>query len=417
MDVAYNYLPTETKHCVGYVGTFPGSFDAEAGTAILNACEVKGQECLETLERHSLIERYILGSESQTELRYRLHTLIREYFNLSTPQRRFCCGTFLSSFASHYITEFLELYNVSIKGNDFIVHKLAVDNHNLQYLLKIVLLHEQQLPCHYRFIKRYIVKPSMKNKEAAAVVAFAYSNEQIEFDKTGVNEDLFSALSIHQEFFRTVLSESKYDFLYADLLGKLYEFKCKMWDHHQYCRCTEICEVAFTMWMSHNGSLSIETCFSCSSLLILRRIRTIFFFMTFFTVLYCILCFAALVFIICLCLYVTALFTHKSIFSALVFSAHLFKQEIICYANYVILSPAVLFCLLRATSVFFCIMYWENMPPLGIQWIDIDHLFFLVILVFIECILKRVKPLFVYLCTPLVIYLHIVYPLELYFSG
>ncbi len=392
MDVAFTYLPTETKGCVGYVGAFPGSFEEEAGTAILNACEVKGQECLETLESRSLIERNILGSGSRTELRYRLHTLIREYFKVRTQQRFFYCGPFNTSFVSHYITEFLELYNVSIKGNDFIAHKLEIDNHNLQYLVKFVLLDESHLACHHN------VKPFMNNREVAAVVAFACINEQIELDKTEDEKKLFSALNEHQEFLRTILSETMYDYLCADVLGKLYDVECGMKSqNYTHCRCAELNKLVLNMLMSHRGNQSIKSRFSCSVLLIISCALTIFF-MTWFAILYCIFCFVALVSIICWCIYITALFTHKSIFSALVFFLQSFRQKIIFYARYLISSQAVLLYLLRATSV---VVYWRIMPPLAMMQC-IHILPFLAILVFNECLLKRVKPLLVYLCIPLI---------------
>ncbi len=247
MDIAYSYLPTETKKCVSYVCGFPGSFNESAGRNVLNSCGVKGQDCLETLESRSLIEHYWFG----TEFRYQMHRLIREYFrfNQSTD--------FDPNFQEYYLSAFLELYTEGgTAGHDstYTAHKFTVEFPNLEHLFKILL------------------NLSIYEREAG-VLAFGYINEQVTFhEHANFSKKLFRALNTYKQYLWTTLGEVRYNSLYADLLGQLYESECKLQHNYDECRCAEMCKTAFTLWYSQHscGLKSSELsvyCFDCPLML------------------------------------------------------------------------------------------------------------------------------------------------------
>ncbi len=250
MDIAYSYLPTEAKVCVRYVCAFPGSFDENAGRNILNSCGVKGQECLVTLESRSLIEYYWLG----TEFRYRVHRLIREYFRLHIFDP-LTLSDFDPNFQEHYLTAFLELYTQTGAADaDYIEHKFAVDFSNLEHLFQILLN----------------VSISLIYEREASVLAFGYINGRIPFQEhTNLRKQLFSALNNYKQYLWTTLGKDRYNSLYADLLGHLYESECKLQHNYSGCRCTEICKTAFDMWFTYglrSSDLSLQ-CFNCPVML------------------------------------------------------------------------------------------------------------------------------------------------------
>lgn len=256
MDSAYSYLSMEVKQCANYVHAFPGSFDELSGITILDACGVEGQECLEVLESRSLIERYWL----ETEFRYQLHRLIKEYFSLHTFGE---LTPFDPVFQEHYTTMFLELYSKreSTEATDFpSTHKFSVEIPNLEHLFMV--LHND-------------LSHDLICEEGVAVLAFGYINQHIHFHDNNVfRNELFNCLRRYKQFLAIVLGEVNYNSIYADLLEKLYNSKCKLQYHHEECSCAELCTNALTlisMWHLDGLNLSIN-CLICIVFLITQNL-------------------------------------------------------------------------------------------------------------------------------------------------
>ena len=68
MDVAFERLGI-LKHCGYVLSLFPGSFDEQAGTAVIQ------KECLKLYFKHSLVNKYSFAYN----YRYKVHRLIKEY--------------------------------------------------------------------------------------------------------------------------------------------------------------------------------------------------------------------------------------------------------------------------------------------------------------------------------------------------
>ena len=77
IELAITYLHEDTRLCGRNISLFPGSFSKEASLTILGENGVKhAEECLKTLYRNSLLQRYEL--DGVRRLRY--HMLIKQFF-------------------------------------------------------------------------------------------------------------------------------------------------------------------------------------------------------------------------------------------------------------------------------------------------------------------------------------------------
>ncbi len=134
MDIAYSHLTDNMRYCAKLIAMFPGSFGEEAGETILKGCGQTGQVCLQSLERRSLIQRYLLGEE----YRYQLHRLIREYFANFTTGTGANDTEFLRAYKSFFTDYFVELLNNTNK-DDATIRKYEIEHHNWNALFKLYL--------------------------------------------------------------------------------------------------------------------------------------------------------------------------------------------------------------------------------------------------------------------------------------
>ena len=116
------------KDCGYVLSLFPGSFDEQAGTAIVQ------KECLELYFKHSLLNEYSLAYN----YRYKMHRLIKEYLQEKISIRQ--NTTFIMKFRAYF--ESLLLKHVMSQGNDKSETKkysLSLELHNLDYLKELLL--------------------------------------------------------------------------------------------------------------------------------------------------------------------------------------------------------------------------------------------------------------------------------------
>jgi archaellum biogenesis ATPase FlaH len=127
MDVAFERLGI-LKDCGYGLSLFPGSFDEQAGTAIVQ------KECLELYFKQSLLNEYSLAYN----YRYKMHRLIKEYLRekISISENT----TFIIKFRA-YFESLLLTYAKSQKNDKSETEKypLSLDLHNLDYLKELLL--------------------------------------------------------------------------------------------------------------------------------------------------------------------------------------------------------------------------------------------------------------------------------------
>ena len=127
MDVAFDRLGI-LKDCGYVLSLFPGSFNEQAGTAIVET------ECLELYFKHSLLNEYSFAYK----YRFKIHRLIKEYL-----QEKISIGdntTFIIRFRAYF--ESLLLTHAMNHGNDKSEtenYSLSLELHNLHYLKELLL--------------------------------------------------------------------------------------------------------------------------------------------------------------------------------------------------------------------------------------------------------------------------------------
>ena len=127
MDVAFERLGI-LKDCGYVLSLFPGSFDEQAATAIIQ------KECLELYFKHSLLNEYLFAYG----YRYKLHRLIKEYL-----QEKISIGentTFMIKFQAYFKSWLLD--HAMRQENDKLVtekYSLSFELHNLNYLKELLL--------------------------------------------------------------------------------------------------------------------------------------------------------------------------------------------------------------------------------------------------------------------------------------
>ena len=150
MDVAFNRLGV-LKDCGYVLSLFPGSFDEQAGTAIIQ------KECLKTYLKHSLLNEYSLAFN----YRYKMHRLIKEYL-----QEKISIGdntTFITKFRK-YFEALLLAYVIRqeiIDESDAQKYTLSLELHNL-HLLKELLLTDLHLSSEELTILAFLSVSEMK---------------------------------------------------------------------------------------------------------------------------------------------------------------------------------------------------------------------------------------------------------------
>ena len=127
MDVAFERLGI-LKNCGYILSLFPGSFDEQAATAIVQ------KECLELYFKHSLLNEYLFAYD----YRYKMHRLIKEYL-----QEKISIGentTFMIKFQAYFKSWLLD--HAMSQENDKLVtekYSLSFELHNLNYLKELLL--------------------------------------------------------------------------------------------------------------------------------------------------------------------------------------------------------------------------------------------------------------------------------------
>ena len=124
MDLIFSKL--SFLRCGYIISFFPGSFSKEAGVAILHS-----NKCLETYERHSLLDKYFLGRQ----YRYKIHRLIREYLNSKAAMEK---NEFQTRFINYY-TQFLLNYANQSESNVIDEHVLETESKNIHLFERLLL--------------------------------------------------------------------------------------------------------------------------------------------------------------------------------------------------------------------------------------------------------------------------------------
>ena len=126
MDLIFSKL--NSLRCGYILSFFPGSFNKEAGVAILHS-----SKCLEMYERHSLLEEYFIGRQH----RYKIHRLIREYLkSKATTEESWIL--FKSRFCEYY-TIFLLQYAMHSELDITDEHVLESESKNIHLFQHILL--------------------------------------------------------------------------------------------------------------------------------------------------------------------------------------------------------------------------------------------------------------------------------------
>ena len=126
MDLIFSKL--SSLRCGYIISFFPGSFSKEAGVAIL-----RSNKCLETYERHSLLDKYFLGHQ----YRYKIHRLIREYLKSKATTEE-SMTLFKSRFCEYY-TIFLLQYATHSELDITDEHVLESESKNIHLFQHILL--------------------------------------------------------------------------------------------------------------------------------------------------------------------------------------------------------------------------------------------------------------------------------------
>ena len=112
--------------CTG-VSLFPGSFDEQAGTAVVQ------KECLELYFKHSLLNEYSLAYN----YRYKLHRLIKEYLQEKVSIRE--STTFIIRFRAYYESFLMHATSQENPKSETDRYSLSLELHNLNYLKELLL--------------------------------------------------------------------------------------------------------------------------------------------------------------------------------------------------------------------------------------------------------------------------------------
>ena len=113
--------------CGYIVSLFPGSFSREAGIAVFTA------HCLDAYVRLSLLDEYLLAGQ----LRYKMHRLIKEYLREKVIKSQTL--RFKQIFGAYY-TKFLSSYVKKRVINEFDIHLLLSEEHNIDFFQRNTLL-------------------------------------------------------------------------------------------------------------------------------------------------------------------------------------------------------------------------------------------------------------------------------------
>lgn len=224
-----------------YACGFPGSFDEDAGEVILESCGVEGSQCLKTLEGRSLIDHYVLGNE----VRYRLHRLIREYFrvHISKPSD---IELFNTSFRRYYPAIILEL---CCKGqiNDVLIHKLEVENQNLEYLFSLLCNRSDSV---------------LQDEDVAVLGFYAYREDNLTLCVPAWT--ILNHLILNRHNYSDLLDTTLYDSFTSKLLFISYQEGCNHLYNYEHCRCTDLCTTAIVSHHSYSTRLPYMTfLYSC----------------------------------------------------------------------------------------------------------------------------------------------------------
>ena len=123
MDIAFERLGI-LKNCGYILSLFPGSFDEQAGNAVVQ------KECMELYFKHSLLNEYSFAYNYH----YRLHRLIKEYLQekISIHENT----TFIIKFRDYF--ESLLLKYTQSQENDKAKYSLSLELYNLHYLKELL---------------------------------------------------------------------------------------------------------------------------------------------------------------------------------------------------------------------------------------------------------------------------------------
>ena len=208
MDVAYEELNNKLQECGYYLSMFNGSFEHNAGLAILPS-SLDAELCLESYYEHCLLDKYNL---EQFTL-YKMHRLIRKYLRRKGSQSKnsYYFRDFEKNFC-RYFTNYVLQYAKQKKESNITErdeYLYSSQLHNIHHFLNLLLTREEHL-----------------TKELVALV-FA------------VGEELISANSIKHHF-HILISKVNETCFYVkpESSGKLFSFIIK--ELYKECRCNNI---------------------------------------------------------------------------------------------------------------------------------------------------------------------------------
>jgi archaellum biogenesis ATPase FlaH len=139
MDVVYEQLSEEMQECGYYLSFFPGTFEHQAGSAILPS-SLTSQKCFEYYAEQSLLDKFIVAHLTH----YKMHRLIREYFkqrgNIST-RSVYYYRDFEKNYC-RYFTNYLLNHAKRVKINNIseeAQYHYSSEIHNIYHLLNLLL--------------------------------------------------------------------------------------------------------------------------------------------------------------------------------------------------------------------------------------------------------------------------------------